>query len=481
MAPVGALRWKEPQPAVAWTTPLDATHPGQQCPQVLPVVNFEVGDENCLFVNVFAPDPTPRRALPVMVWIHGGGFTVGSGLDDDPTALVARTGVVVVTFNYRLGALGFLAHPALTAETADHAAGNLGIQDQQAALRWVRRNVRAFGGNPKNVTIFGESAGCISVCSQLVSPGARGLFRRAITESGPCAVSWPTPAQAEAQGTRFADVLGCSASAEVLACLRGKSAHEVLQALPPDPTFLFNFSANWVPTGDGVVLPADPAAAVRGGKFQRVPLIIGENRDEGRLFVGLAYNVSFGATMPHPLTADEWAGRVDAYFGPTLGPMVREHYPIADYPDPGAAFGQAVGDAIVACPAVASAQEMAKRTPVFFYQFDHAPNPFVLPMVGIDLGAFHSAELPYVFHGPVQSSGPIVFTSAEQTLADLVADAWARFATKGRPGAKPSDWPRFKKTAKYLSLDTPVAVKQDPKPDLCAFWAAAKFVRGQPR
>jgi len=472
--PVGSLRWRPPEPPAPWTAPLDATNAGARCPQVLPVVNVRLGDESCLFVNVFSPDPPPDRRAPVMVWIHGGGFTVGSGMDDDPTRLVARTGVVAVTINYRLGQLGFLAHPALTAEHPQHAGGNLGIEDQQAALRWVKRNIAAFGGDPRKVTIFGESAGGISVCAQLLSRGGRGLFHRAISESGPCLLPFPTLAAAEAQGVRFATALGCADAADVLACLRSKPALDVLAALPPDPTFLFDRSANWLPTSDGVVLPADPVGALRRGRFHRVPMIVGANRDEGRLFVGLAFNA-----MGHALAADRWAAEVDAYFGPTAGPQVRARYPLESYPDPGAAFGQAIGDAILRCPSVESARMIARHVPVYEYQYDHAPNPFILPMPGIDLGAFHSAELPYVFAGPVLSSGNIVFTPAEDQLVDDVTGAWTRLAAHGRPGGAGLRWPRVTRSSrKYLSLDTLLGVRRHATGDVCEFWATLGWSLG---
>lgn len=472
-APVGELRWKEPVAPAPWTTTREATVAGAMCPQVLPVVNIETGNEDCLFVNVFVPDKPSRGLAPVMVWIHGGGFTVGSGLDDDPTRLAAKSGLVLVSINYRLGPFGFLAHPALTAETADHAAGNLGIQDQQAALRWVRKNIRAFGGNPKNVTIFGESAGGISVCSHLVSPASKGLFRRAITESGPCLSPVPSRAAAEAQGERFAQTVGCDGAPDVLACLRAVPTHDALVALPPDPTFLFDRSVNWLPTGDDVVLPQDIPGAFESGDFHHVPTIIGVNRDEGRLFVGLAFNVNFAGVVPHPIPPEEWADHVDSYFGANVGAEVKARYPLAAFPDPGAALGQAIGDAVLACPAVNSAPVIARHAPVFLYQFEHEPNPFILTMQDITLGAFHSAELPYVFAGPVQSSGAIVFSPAEQQLSDTIVGAWARFATRGRPSGGGLDWPRLDRRARYLILDTPTAIGTHLNQALCDYWAAS--------
>ncbi len=462
--PVGALRFRAPQPAAPWTDVRDATTPGSACTQMLPVVNAEIGSEDCLVLNVYAPDPAPRRKAPVMVWIHGGGFTVGSGTDNDPTRLVARTGVVVVSVNYRLGAFGFLGHPALTAEDPDGATGNAGLQDQQAALRWVKDNVAAFGGNPKRITIFGESAGGMSVCAHLLSPRSKKLFRRAIIQSGPCDGQLPPRAAAEAQGGRLAATLGCDAAADVLACLRALPARDVLRALPGDSNFIFDFSVAWIPVADGVVLPADPPAALRRGRVNRVPLIDGVTRDEGRLFVGLAYN-SRGTR----LAADAWAPTLDDYFGAARGPQVRAQYPLADYPDPGAAFGQAVGDAILACPALRGAQALARHMPVYVYEFTHDPNPFILPMPGIALGAFHSAELPYVFAGPVQSSGAIRFTPDEEHLVDAITGAWTRFAATGRPG---QGWPRWNARArKHLVLRAPTpSVGRRLKVRECGFW-----------
>jgi para-nitrobenzyl esterase len=471
--PVGDLRWLPPQPPAAWTAPLDATRPGSECPQIVPIINQISGNEDCLYLNVFTPSPAPTRALPVMVWIHGGGFTVGSGMDDDPTRFVAAHHVVVVSMNYRLGPLGFLALPDLAQSDPRHSTGNLGLEDQQAALRWVRANAAAFGGDAGNVTIFGESAGGVSVCAQLLSPGSAGLFEKAITESGPCTLGAVALPAAEQQGAEFVAKLGCS-GASPLACIQSKPVDEVLDAMPPDPTFLFGRGANWDPVADGVVLPSDPIRAFDAGDFHRVPMIVGANRDEGRLFTGLAYNA-----MGHPLPASQWAGAVDHYFGPRVGPLVRAEYPLSRYPDPGAAFGQAIGDAILACPAVNSATVASRFVPVYEYEYDHTPNPFVLPMPGIDLGAFHSAELPYVFGGPVSSSGPIVFSPAEQKLSDTVSGAWARFAATGSPDGAGLDWPQLSgASGRYLSLDTPVALHSSMKAATCGFWQRAHWSLG---
>ena len=465
--PLGDLRWQAPRPVLPWSPTLDATRVGSECPQIIPVVNTYAGSENCLFLNVYAPRVVPTTPRPVMVWIHGGGFTVGSGADDSVANYAADHQVVAVSLNYRLGPLGFLALRSLAAADRHHSTGNLGLLDQQAALRWVKSDIASFGGDPNNVTIFGESAGEISVCAQLVSPASAGLFEKAITESGPCTLPTVPVAKAEAQGVELATKLGCTARADLVACMRSKPAQQVVEALPPDPSFLFGDGASWDPVADGVTLPVHSAAALDAGHFHHVPVIVGANRDEGRLFVALHYNAT-----GQSLTAGQWPAAVDQYFGPKVGAAVQREYPLADYPDPGSALGQAVGDAVLACPAVDSAAILSRYVPVFEYEYDQVHNPFVLPTPGIDLGAFHSSELPYVFGGPVESSGNFIFTPAQQRLSDTVSGAWTRFAVTGSPSGGWLRWPRLiKPGGTYLSLDTPISLHAAMKHHLCGFWA----------
>ncbi len=465
--PVGPLRWKAPQPAAHWSTTLQASHLSAPCPQIVPIVNTYEGSEDCLYANVYAPAAVPTTPRPVLVWIYGGGFTVGSSGDDSVANMAARQGDVAVSFNYRLGPLGFLALSSLAAEDPHHGTGDLGLLDQQAALRWVRDNIAAYGGDPRQVTIYGESAGGISVCAQLVSPASAGLFERAITESGPCTLPAQPLATAEHQGTTLATTLGCPIGPGELACLRAAPPQRVIQAMPPDPSFLFGQGAQWGPVADGVTVPTDTARLLATGQFHRVPVIVGANRDEGRLFVGLHQLVTGS-----PLTTSQWAGAVDAYFGPKVGAQVQVEYPLSAYPDPGAALGQAVGDAVLACPAVASAAVLRRWVPVYEYEYDHTPNPFILPIPGIDLGAFHSSELPYVFGTTTQSSGNFAFTPAEQVLSDTVAGALARFAATGSPSGGGLTWPRLTSpSGSYLVLDTPTSTATAMKAAPCGFWA----------
>ncbi len=231
--PVGKLRWRPPQAHARWFTPVKTTKFGNHCPQDPSPFGIASVTEDCLFLNVFTPvpkpddrDDSPSRGHPVMVWIHGGALILWESDDFVPTKLVKEGGVIVVTINYRLGALGFLAHPALSAESTDHVSGNYGIKDQQFALQWVRRNIAVFGGDPDNVTIFGESAGGLGVLSQLASPRASGLFHRAIVESGAYELTLPTMADTESQGLAFATSVGCGN--QTAECLRSISVETIL-------------------------------------------------------------------------------------------------------------------------------------------------------------------------------------------------------------------------------------------------------------
>src|SRR5215469_3747471 len=274
-APVGPLRWQPPQPPQRWRGTRAATHFAPHCPQPAGVFGHPSTSEDCLYLNVFRPAKQVSSKLPVMVWIHGGGFVGGESDDYNPTALVADD-VIVVTINYRLGALGFLAHPALASHPGG-PAGDYGLMDQQAALRWVKENIRAFGGNPANVTIFGESAGGQSVLLQLISPTARGLFAKAIAESGGYAQYPVTLASAEAQGQAFATKAGCAD--QTAKCLRSL----------PVATILADQNQSGASADiDGLVLTEPLKQALASGNFSHVPVIDGSNHDEWRLFVALA-------------------------------------------------------------------------------------------------------------------------------------------------------------------------------------------------
>lgn len=440
--PVGPLRWRPPQPVQPWTQPLDATAPGNACPQA---PGEPRTDEDCLYLNVTAPREAHR--LPVMVWLHGGSFIAGSGADTDARSFAEKAHVIVVTINYRLGVLGFLAHPALDAEAGDQS-GDYGIQDQQAALKWVKANAAAFGGDPGNVTLFGQSAGGASVCMNLVSPGAAGLFQRAITESGGCVAPEPDKTIAERNGATLAAQLGCTD----LVCLRGKTPAELLAAaaaIPYSPTY------SWHPVWGGSVIPLKPATAIYSGQFNRVPLLVSSNRDEGTILIASQY--------PNGITASQYEQLQTEIFKADA-PQVLAHYPAGD--NPTLTFARSTTDWVFSCTSLATDQFTSGLMPTYADEFadENAPG---WPSPLFPLGAYHGSELQYLFgHLP---------TAAQQALADRMIGYWSHFAWTGNPnGPGLPAWPRFQPGDHDVTAFAPGRPQQV---DLaaehqCAFWAS---------
>jgi para-nitrobenzyl esterase len=469
--PVGESRWRPPQPHAHWHTPLDARQFGNPCAQHPTILGGGIpsASEDCLFLNVYASraedDDWERR--PVMVFIHGGGLTQGAGNAYDPTRLV-QDGVVVVTINYRLGMLGFLTHPALSAESPDGASGNYGLMDQQFALRWVQNNIAHFGGDSNNVTIFGQSAGGLSVHSNLASPTAAGLFQKAIVESGSYSLTQPTLTAAETLGIAFASLAGCAS--QTAACLRTLPVATVLAV---QDVVLAN--VNLVPTVDGNVLTQSIGTAFASGQFNRVPVIEGTNHDEWRAFVATTE-----LTTGVPLTAAGYIPAIETSFGISpadatyLGTVV---YPLAAYPPPSTAPSIALGalgtDAAFACNARLVSGLLAAYVPTYQYEFNDPNAP--LP-VGISVsfpgGSYHGSELQYLFD-PAHLGFPGL--SAEQTeLSDAMVHYWTRFARTGDPNSRKSSyWPPYGPSDEFQSLQPPTPVTEatfalDHK---CAFWA----------
>ena len=324
--------------------------------------------EDCLYLNVYTPAPrsSDEGGRPVLVWIHGGGLTQDGGRNYDPTRLAAD-GVVVVTINYRLGALGFLAHPALAARPGG-PAGNYGLMDQQAALRWVQANIRRFGGNPHNVTIAGESAGGLSVLAQMVSPGSRGLFQKAIIQSGAFALNQQPLAAAETAGEAFAAKAGCPD--QTAACLRKLPVAD-----------LVNSPFAGIPgVVDGQVLTEPIGTALAAGRFARVPVLDGTNHDEERIFVSFGRAISGGTNVAipgQPVTAGNYQTDIAAVLAvpAARAAAIAAQYPPAAYPSPAVAFSTLVGDANFACPALQLDSLTAKRAPTFGYEFNDDAAP----------------------------------------------------------------------------------------------------------
>jgi para-nitrobenzyl esterase len=454
--PVGALRWAPPRPPAHWHGTRPATAFAPHCPQPVGVFGEPSTSENCLYLNVFRPAGDRSGSLPVMVWIHGGGFVGGESNDYDPSALVAN-GVIVVTINYRLGALGFLADAALAGRRGG-PAGDYGLMDQQAALRWVQRNIRAFGGNPANVTIFGESAGGQSVLLQMISPTARGLFAKAIVESGGYAQYPISLASAEAQGQAFAAKVGCTSN--TAQCLRKLPVAKIL--------------ANENQSGasadiDGLVLTQPLKTALASGNFTHVPVIDGSNHDEWRLFVALS------TFEGDPVTTANYQQTIATtlFISPQLAAIVAAQYPLSDYPSPPLAMSAVGTDAIFACPTLQIDQDISKYTRLYAYEFNDENAPSGYPSPGFAYAATHTAELQYLFGLPAEAHGTL--SAQQRQLATAMQREWTSFAKSGVPSAPgAAAWPRFTMASQQmLSLipPDPVSEADFSTEHHCSFWA----------
>lgn len=439
--PVGNLRWQPPQAHASWTDTLEASRAGNSCTQMSFRHGGPEGSEDCLYLNIYTPKPAGTR-LPVMVWIHGGTFISGTGATYNGSKLAAMGNLIVVTINYRLGPFGFLASRSL--DSAGHPSGNYGLLDQQAALRWVKENIAAFGGDPDKVTVAGESAGAISVGLHLVSPAAAGLFERAILESGPF-LHTRTLAESEARGDEFAAKLGCDKASDVAGCMRSKPAEQVLSAIPANP--LTAGRPIWEPVMDGVLIPSQPAEALAAGRFNKVPVLNGSNHDEGTLFLAFAKNV----------TAQKFEAGMHERFGNDAA-RVLAAYPLDNYSSPILAEAAGFGDDIFSCPIVKAGAMLSAQVPVYQYEFNdtHAPLSF-FHNPPFPLGAFHASEIQYVF-GSIGAHGAA--SPAQLKLSDAMMGYWIGFITSGNPGGSPQ-WTRYRASdLKVLSL-TPGAIEYE--------------------
>jgi para-nitrobenzyl esterase len=403
--PVGPLRWKPPAPALAWVGERDAAAPGPACPQpILPGGAPNLGgysgptSEDCLTLDVWAP---PRaRGAPVMVWIFGGGNVAGaSSFFSYDGRNFARDGVVLVAMNYRLGALGFFAHPALTAEVgADQPLVSYGLMDQIAALKWVKRNIAAFGGDPRNITVFGESAGGADVLDLLAIPSARGLFQKAIVQSGGGLREPDTLAAAEVQGAALATRLGLPGAAASAAQLRDLPVSALIAG-----------AKDAGPAMDGRLMPRSVAKAFAEGETARVPLIIGSNSNEASL------SRTFGLTTGSILA--------------TMPTLLRGAY-ASDASSDDALARAWFNDRFMGAPARRIAREASAKAPVWLYYFSYVPER----QRAIRPGTNHASEIPFVFDSLDAVPGrSALITQSERAEAALAHSCWVSFARTGRP------------------------------------------------
>jgi para-nitrobenzyl esterase len=400
-----------------------------------------------------------------MVWIHGGAFVAGSGSTYDPTPLVTGGDAVVVTINYRLGLLGALALPGLDPEAGAAGSGAYSLLDQQAALRWVQRNIKAFGGDSGRVTLFGESAGATYTCLNMVSPSAAGLMDAAIAQSGCGLPAAPKP-QAERFGTALAGQLGCvTGGAADLACLRSKSPAEVNAAATTVGGGAAALQRASIPAVGGGALPLTFQDALRAGKFNRVPMIQGSNQQEGRGFV---YTGAYG---PVPQTEQEYLRSLGTVLGQSgrTPEQIAAEYPFSAYPSGAEALSAALGDSSFSCRALWVDGLAAGRTPVYAYEFTDPNAPSLIPTVSP--GPTHAAELAYLFAMP----GTALLSPAQRTLSDQMIDYWTGFAARGNPNRSGSPvWPGHAEGNRLQNLApgavAPVTIASVHNDHHCDFW-----------
>ncbi len=472
LPPTGERRFAPPVPQPRWTGTLDAMRYRSACPQVARYGQTDASDnEDCLYLNVTVPATAAaagpaRSGTPVIVWIHGGAY-VGGSADLYPLDYFSRSGgVVIVSINYRLGVFGFMAHPGF--DPAHN--GSLGLEDQREALRWVKRNIGAFGGDSGNVTVAGESAGAASVCMQLIAPDeATGLFEKAIIQSIGCTIRLRTAEEAAVAGTRVGELVHCAEPATALACLRRKSVAELLEA---QVRVAGRSARAFGPAVGSVSVPRQGAEAFATGQFVRVPIINGGNRDEMGLYVG--YELEAGGKI----TSDSYLERLRASYGDEA-PEVARRYPAAAYASAAIALGRAESDfmpdgPLSNCLYLETARLASRYVPVYEFEFTDADAPYVTPSPGSVTGAVHSAELPYFFpHISYNSriNGPDVPPRSQPLSRQMVA-YWSRFAHTGRPSAPGlAAWPRYRSPRDVLQLDPGhVGPFDAARAHQCRFW-----------
>ena len=464
--PVGSLRWAPPQAPTPWTNPVQATAYGSPCAQS---AGTPPGSENCLFLNVVRPNDTSTN-LPVLVHIHAGGFVGYSAqpIGDGDYSLLANSGHdVVVSMNYRLGIFGFLADKAFGSHSGDY-----GLQDQQFALGWIQQNIAQFGGDPNNVTIYGESAGGSSVCDMIASPTATGLFERGISVSGEyntllgsptslesqdCKSLLPTQAQADAAGQNYAASVGCTRQQQAATCLRALTTAQVEATVGSG--YQDGGQGTVGPTINGTTLTMSLRQALRSGRVNRAVIMAGVNRDE---------NLVGSAT-----TAAQYTSLVDTQYG-RYASQVLAKYPLSHFDTPAIAWRTVAADSDTVCPAVETDSDLATRMPTYGFEIDDNDlSPY--PLTGPPAGAEHVGAWNLVYSGTIYG-GTTPLDANQQAIQDELLSTIASFAAGGNPAGQGTPaWPRFNRSGEVMSMqpagdselisDSQLAAQHN-----CGFW-----------
>jgi para-nitrobenzyl esterase len=446
--PVGQLRWKAPQPPTAWKGIRDATKYGARCEQWPIWADYLFQDsgpsEDCLYLNVYAPaTATAKSHLPVMFWIHGGGYTAGSGSEPRYTSsALPCKGVVLVTINYRLGVFGFFADQDLARE-GNESAGNYGLMDMVAALRWVKANIAAFGGDPDNVTIFGESAGSFAVSTLIASPAAQGLFQKAIGESG-AAFGQALPMLPLAKQAPRDQAWANSLGAHSLAQLRDLPADAVLEAARKRGV------GGFLPLIDGQFVPEDVSTIYAAGRQAHVPLLAGWNRDER------------AGTLSKGMTAVKWKVYAAEHYGPRADAFLNA-FPAASDEQAVQSADDFTTDEFIALGTWQwiEAHSQTGQSPVFRYRFELPATPSEMHPGG--MYAFHSDDLEYVF-STLDTRHGAQWRAEDRRLSEQMVSYWTNFARTGDPnGQGLPHWPRYDKQAQLIHLDSTVTSGPDNK------------------
>jgi para-nitrobenzyl esterase len=466
--PVGPLRWKPPVTDVHWNGVRDGSQYGAMCPQV---VNGKVeGSEDCLFINVWRPEEKPKHPLPVMIWLTGGGNHQYSGAGSPGFGGVVYNGeklvpegVVVVTYNPRLNALGFLAHPAFDAERPEKISGNYGSLDQVAMLKWVRKNISAFGGDPERVFLFGASAGGGNICALITSPQTRGLIHGAAMESSvPSGCEIPTLQDVENDtGKRVVHAVGCDTASDVAACMRSKSAEEIVGAIPGQFTVT---PRTYGPNLDGHLFKEEPIKVITEKKTPAMPIIIGNTTGETIAWADTAGKVTDQAS---------YEAAIDRVFGAKSRDKILTVYPAKNYASPRAAFAQVTTDAEFTCQShrVALAFAKAHKNPVFRYVFNYSlDNDPAVKAVGVA----HTIEHAFLFNW----QGKYKPSESDLTVQRYMVGYWSRMAKDGNPnGAGAPKWQSVSPGQDgYLEISANPQMKAAADYGHCDFWDTIPFV-----